>query len=180
MQTYETSKKLNSGGWKSCWTVKGRRGIVALVCNRPKETALVELARELEELTRLAVLGFPVLETFGIHIVKCEGEVKYAIIAKRYVAQSKEYASKFRELYTEQSVKDFDLMDRLLKEKNLQIHDLQFLIDKKGHVVIADPLGIKDGYYEYDGRGQVHDFRRKAVEVSSRKASLKPVPPGPL
>jgi hypothetical protein len=107
------------------------------------------LKKELDSLATLDYLGLPVPEIVGKTVI----DGKPAYIMKKYVQGSKDICrtvgqevvavgSGTSPHLNQNSIQDLKAIKFQLKDKNLSVNDLQFLIDSDGHVYIADPAGV--------------------------------------
>lgn len=173
---YQLDKQISNGCWKQCWTIKGFRSRVALVMHASDYTKLND---EHEQLEKLRAMGLPVLQTWGVDLVRDPyGKWVHAIIARRMKFHSKGncLGDAFEANLNDQSVKDFDLMMEIFKRENIYINDIQFLANEDGHVVICDPLGIENWYSPYG----LSSWKHRAERSSERKrAAITPAQPAP-
>ncbi len=66
------------------------------------------------------------------------------MITKRYATAMKapDFEDEGYKVLNEQSIRDLEEIRATLAAKNIVVRDLQFLVDKDGRVVVADPLRI--------------------------------------
>lgn len=135
-----SSEVLGAGDYKVVFGVEGRPDLVIAISkyDDANSTFMKEkLAREKADLERL--------EKAGAYVAKVEAigtyEGRAALVMKRYEVGTK--ASEWFEarwsLLNETSILELKKIERALLRSGLEVQDLQFLVDKAGHVVIADP-----------------------------------------
>lgn len=111
---------------------------------------LNRLKKEIDDLNKLKNEGLPVVEYNGLTTHNGTPAIvmkKYAQGSKDIVANDKtNFSAPIRvgdsQLLNETSIKDLTKILLDLKNKKIQIEDLQFLIDKDGRLVITDPFKI--------------------------------------
>jgi hypothetical protein len=132
---------LGSGGFKECYSLPRNSKQVALkfLCSdyMRDNKCRKQANHEVKCLERLKSLGFPVARTYKILITPTDT----ILIQKRYL---KTYGGHWDLLKSKESkIKSFKSLKKIKKaaENNkCGVGDLQFLIDSKGTIVVADPL----------------------------------------
>lgn len=141
--------KIGAGGNKDVFAIVGREEFVIAVLRKGPPEAL---DAELDLLMRLQARQLPTVEIVG----KTTYQGRPAVVMKRYAIGSKNIVrtveGKPRIVSREQgrllnatSVRDLDAIEATLKQEEVRVNDLQFLIGEDGRVVIADPLNVEIG-----------------------------------
>jgi hypothetical protein len=139
-------KPLGSGGNKVAYEVPGRQDIAIAVLEKGKSPGSID--REIGFLNELREQGLPTVEVLG----KTTHNGQPAMIMKRYAQGSKDVVKLDRnnkvrivgesKFLNEKSISDLNKIRSILKSKKIKIDDLQFLINKDGSIVVADPLDV--------------------------------------
>ena len=101
------------------------------------------LTREVKELDDLAARGVPVEKVVGQGIYN--GRAAYVKEAYKACSADDTFATEGYKSLNETSLQDLKNLKQLLAAKKLYIGDLQLGIKADGHVIVTDPLGVKDG-----------------------------------
>jgi hypothetical protein len=137
-------KELGSGGNKIAYEVPGREDVVIAVLKKGRPANAID--KEISLLNDLKEQGLPTTEILG----ETTHNGQFALIMKRYSQGSKDIVQTQKnkakiigksESLNEKSISDLKQIRSLMESKKIKIDDLQFLIDRDGSVVIADPLG---------------------------------------
>lgn len=142
---------LGSGGYKTCYSIKGRRDSVVLV-HGESIFDLDETFRLIEEeakhLATLASLGLPVAEIHEIGVLRINGERQAAHIMPRYVCGNRDNCrAQFLRIFNERTLNQARrLLSQFERLQPLYVEDLQFLFRRDGSFVIADPLWVEHRY----------------------------------
>jgi hypothetical protein len=139
-------KKLGSGGNKTAFEVPGREDIAIAVLEKGKPADAIN--KEIGLLNELKEQGLPTVEVLGT--TTHNGQP--AMVMKKYAQGSKDVVElgengKMQivgqsKLLNEKSIADLRKIRSLMEEKKIKVDDLQFLIQKDGTIVIADPLKV--------------------------------------
>ncbi len=128
----------DSGGYKNIYELPNdSEKVIAIL--KPSDKGIYEfdiIIDEIKGLNELKAQGLPTVEVIGetIH----NGLPAY--VMKKYVSGSKHIETPG--VLNQKSIEDLKLIQQLLREKDISVDDLQFLIDTDGSVVIADPGAI--------------------------------------
>jgi hypothetical protein len=137
-------KELGSGGNKIAYEVPGREDVAIAILEKGKPADAIN--KEIGFLNELKEQGLPTVEVLGT--TTHNGQP--AMIMKKYAQGSKDVVqtekNKARiigksELLNGKSISELKKVRSLMESKKIKIDDLQFLINRDGSVVIADPLG---------------------------------------
>jgi RHS repeat-associated protein len=121
----------------------------------PKALSYVDdIKKEVDMLGKLDCMGFPVPRVVGT--TEVNGMLAY--VMQKYAQGSKEIVRTIgnaptilpnlnsQKVYLNQkSIQDLKTIKQMMIDKNIRIHDLQFLIDYDGRIVIADPVDVITG-----------------------------------
>jgi len=138
----ELGQLLGRGGNKDVFAYGNNRAVGILRSGKHPDL----ISDELRMLDDLDEVGLP---TVNARRISVDGQP--AIIMDQYAQGSKDIVrlqnGKVRitgdsPLLNEQSIADLQSIRKTMKEKNIKIDDLQFLIDKDGRIVVADPLKV--------------------------------------
>ena len=137
--------KIGSGGVKDIYAY-GDDKVVGLV--QPGKN-VDSLTSELATLKELDELGFP---TVNARRVEVDGQP--GLLMDRFELGSKDVVRTINGtptivgdslLLNQRSIDDLNNIKQMLRDRNVKVNDLQFLIGKDGQVVIADPIAITTG-----------------------------------
>lgn len=141
----KVGKCLNNGSYKECWTVGSNRVALTSMSQTPSEQYDF-LKKELKYLLKLKKYGIPCAEGHLVKVIKPSGEKAWAILMKRYYSHGFSFnagnSKRKRSKYHKNIRKSLMKIYKVLLKNNISVYDLQFLVDKKGNAVIADPLGV--------------------------------------
>ncbi|WMX16027.1 DUF4157 domain-containing protein [Aureispira sp. CCB-E] len=106
-----------------------------------KETDPSVIIKEIQYMETLKGYNMPIGEILGITSVNG----KPAMVMKRYAGSWKPtaFGTQDSHLLNLESIKSLEEIKRIITKEELFIDDLQFLIQKDGRLVVADPLGVK-------------------------------------
>ncbi|NME72939.1 hypothetical protein, partial [Flammeovirga aprica] len=132
---------IGEGGNKFVHDIFGSDDMVVAILKVGKP--INSIPKEMELLEVLFKNGLPVVEVFQF--------TPRTMLMKKYVQGSKDIVKVVKkkptivggsEYLNQNSVEDLLKIKSIMVKKKIQINDLQFLIDKEGRVVIADPLDV--------------------------------------
>jgi hypothetical protein len=132
---YEPGRPLDGGLCKTIYAIKGRDDLVLAVA---KPLFGGTLTREIAALKTLQENGIPAAR---VHDVGRTRDGCQAMVMTRYATGSKNPAA-WRYL-NQKSLVDLALISDRLRERHLQVEDLQYLVAHDGSLVVADPLRVK-------------------------------------
>jgi hypothetical protein len=131
-------------------------------------------------LSKLDRLGFPIARNQA----EFDFNGQKAFLQDRYVANDRDLD--FRTdasgqplsvtLLNQNSISSLKAIRSLLIEKDVAIADLQFLIDKDGRFVIADPIGMKQGLDDDGRRQQASNLREIDALIDTAEVNLSQPP----
>ena len=96
------------------------------------------IPNEINHLNRLKELRFPVVQNHGLALI--DGGQQGLILDYIDEREGVDFISKLNKT----SMKDLKRVEALIKKTKIDIHDLQFLVKKDGHLLIHDPRNITD------------------------------------
>jgi hypothetical protein len=136
---------LGQGGRKIVYELSNEQNLVVAV---PRRMAYVdEIKKELDMLGKLDCMGFPVPRVVGT--TEVNGIPSY--VMQKYAQGSKDIVRTIgnnpqivgsSSYLNQQSIQDLKAIKQMMVDKNIRIHDLQFLIGHDGRIVIADPVDV--------------------------------------
>ena len=154
---------------KNVYAIEGHDNLVAL----ESRYIISPLEKELTLYRQLYFFEHKALEIFP-KVVRVEG--RKVLLAKRYLYGSKSNLEFYLSL-NENTVKALSEIDQRLKQKGQWIKDLQFLMNERGDVVVADPFGFST--VETGEFGYLNDpFKALEKNLSVVVGKLKKLPPG--
>ena len=128
----------DSGGYKNIYELPNNpEKVIAIL--KPSDEGIYEfdiIIDEIRGLNELKGQGLPTVEVIEVTIHN--GLPAY--VMQKYVSGSKHIENPG--ILNQKSIEDLNLIQQLLREKDISVDDLQFLIDTDGSVVIADPGAI--------------------------------------
>jgi hypothetical protein len=128
------------------------------------------------------------LERLGFPTARIQAEFDFngqkAFLQDRYVANDRDLDSRMDAsgqplsltLLNQNSISSLEKIRSLLISKDVAVADLQFLIDKDGRFVIADPVGMKQGLDEDGRRQQASNLREIDALIDTAEVNLSQPP----
>lgn len=135
-----------AGSFKSAFNIEGssEKVLVRLKIDKENPTDYKELIQEINWLADLKSQSILTVEIDGI--LKHRGIASYVLkkhrVSIKIPSQIKDLPD---DLVTVNGVGDLFVLGKKMKDKRIQIDDLQYLISNEGHFLVADPLGVKIG-----------------------------------
>ncbi|MCO7223670.1 hypothetical protein, partial [Pleionea sp. CnH1-48] len=156
----QLGNSLGRGLEKDVRLINGRDDIVVGVSHTRNTLSAVNINEEIKNLNKLSELGFPVVKNFGrvdidgypgillqnikgaqsstlARVVDDFGNATYPIIKGKSPLSN----------ISNKTLSDLEHVRSLVKTKNVEIQDFQFLIDTRGRVHINDPLQVTTTKY---------------------------------
>ncbi len=167
---YVLGRKIGSGGNKDVFEVEGADEIAIGVLKPGKNPAQID--EEIRLLERLRVRGILVVEVVDMTM----HDDRPAVVWRKYAQGSKSVVRAERgrvrrvgssEHFNEISIGDLTIIKKLMRDVNIKIDDLQFLIGADGHVVVADPLAV-----HYDTQTSVSNQRMIDLLIDAAKENV--------
>jgi hypothetical protein len=128
------SKPIGAGANKSVYTYDD---LAIALSDHGGYMAHVSINAETKALQKLADAGIPTVK-FALGEIGTHKEP--AVLMQKFAANDRDYAA--LSCYSKQSIEDLELIKRELAEQKIAVVDLQFLVNRDGRLVVADPFAI--------------------------------------
>lgn len=155
------------GVYKDTYIVEGHPDVVIVVCRVASDgfggMDISDLRNEVKMLRRLGSFGVPVAEVISVGM----NGGRPAMLMKRYVGGSKDSEKHAHvSVVSKRSISDLYRIAASIERHDLYVDDIQFLYDKDGSVVVADPLAV----WKYSERKRFDNelFLEERTEVAEQ------------